>query len=553
MAHTKSLPTRAEVTGRKLVRRVLATAKQLVDEGLSEDQVKRGLTDLMERSFIRKVTFGCLLTSSDHYFLTSEGLDYLGASDEERSWHSLDAVGSLLIYNIVQVEAVNDLSTLDVADGWKLEGIQWYVGSELAMDAVAAYRHPDYDSPAYRVFLVLSPMDNQWELCARLEQLRESLQEQALAPAQTFYPADVCIVAADEWGAARSLVMADAVLSGGMLFGGISSSQLKAWYYSNEWRVSDGRRVFDGWRVSDGLSAITGSKPYDLASFAEIIDVCTNPLRPVANDRSLGGQYFDRIPDRKASIWARGTGKALFHVLRILCDQPVISVAHLTALAGEARRGRETRRRLEMLVELGLAEMEVSQAPRVSARLRISRRGHGGPRFSSSAAGRNLLWLTWRYRPSRLHTRSGQSLLQRQRWSFPHQDLVYEILSQCREGGWPVAPGWRAHAKLANGRVIEPDGVVWVRTPWGIRWCFLEVELSDTSEMSFKDRCEKYGSTDRLENHPLMMVLRNELAEVNFHKAVARFAPGLQVMTTILPRLRQDGVRGSGVWRIRRV
>ena len=544
MAKTKALPTRAELTGRKLVRRVLATAKQLADEELSQDQAKRGLKDLMEMNFVRRVTFGCLLPNADHYFLTPEGLDYLGASDEERSWHSLDAVGVLLIYYILQVEAVNDVATLDVADGWKLEGVQWYLGSELAMDAVAAYRHPDHNSPAYRVFLVLSPMDNQWELCARLEQLRESLQGQALDPALAFYPADVCIVAADEWGAARSLVMACTVL-----FNWISYYQIKAWYYSNEWRVSNGRRVLDGWRVSDGLSAINGSAPRNLASFAEILEVCTNPLRPVANDKSLGGQHFDRIPNRKASIWARGTGRALFHVLRILCDHSVISAAHLTALAGEARKGKETVARLEMLVELGLAEMEVSQVPRVSARLRVSRRGHGGARFSSTAAGRHLLWLTWRYRPSRLHTRSEHYLLQLRRWSFPHQDLVYEILSQCREGGWPVAPGWRAHARLANGQVIEPDGMVRARTEWGVRWCFLEVELSDTGEMSFKDRCEKYGSTDRLEFHPLMMVLRNERAEANFHKAVARFAPRLHVMTTTLRRLRQGGVRGTGVWR----
>ena len=279
MAKTKRLPRRANTIGKKLLGIVLATASQLRSgTDLSADQAKRGMQDLMERNFVRSVAFGCLLPKVSHFFMTPEGLDYFGASVEQRSWHSPAAIGNLLIYDLLKVETVNDIATLCVPDGWEIVGTQWQKPRQ-PMAAVAAYRHPDHDSLAYRVFCFTSPMDNQWELCARFQELPESLAEQALSPTDDFYPAELCIVDTDEWSAARALTVADA-----LLFGWISSGQIKAWYY-------DG----DGWRVSDGLSAITGSTPAELVPFADPVKATTNPLRPVASGRKLGGLYFDRI------------------------------------------------------------------------------------------------------------------------------------------------------------------------------------------------------------------------------------------------------------------
>ena len=486
MAKLKPLPKRAEIMGEKLGGMVLATTRQLRSgTDLSEDQAKRAMQDLREREFVSSVSFGCLLPKVDHFVLTPEGLKYFGVSEEQGSWHTVNAVGALLINDPLKVEAVNEIATLCVSDGWKLEGVQWLKGQKPApaMDAVAVYRHPDHDSPTYRVFCLPSLMNNQWELYAMLQQLPESLRAQALDPTWGGSPWELCIVEADEWGAARSLTMAET-----LLFGWISSGRIKAWYYDGE-----------GWRVSDGLSAITGSTPTALIPFANPVEGTTTSLRPVANERSIGGRYFDRI--FKDSIWATGRGRTLFHVLRVLCDYPVVSAPHLTALAGEARKGKETPARLAELVELGLAKMEISQV-RTSPRLMVSRRGQGAPRFGSTAAGRRYLWLAWRCRPKALYTRSEHNLLDEGRWSFRHQDAAYEVLSQFRESGWPVAPGWRAHARLANSQTIEPDGMVRARTRWDTSWCFLEVELSDTSVMAFKPRCKKYGAAERLVLQP---------------------------------------------------
>ena len=111
-----------------------------------------------------------------------------------------------------------------------------------------------------------------------------------------------------------------------------------------------------------------------------------------------------------------------------------------------------------------------------------------------------------------------------------------------------MGPGWRAHATLANGPRIEPDGMVLRNTPWGKLWCKLELELSDFSVKAFKPRCEKYGSEDCRDSHPLMMACRDDRAENNFHRAVAAYAPGLRVFTSTVRRLRVGGVFVKNAW-----
>ena len=112
-----------------------------------------------------------------------------------------------------------------------------------------------------------------------------------------------------------------------------------------------------------------------------------------------------------------------------------------------------------------------------------------------------------------------------------------------------MGPGWRAHATLANGLRIEPDGMVLRNTPWDKLWCKLELELSNFSVKAFKPRCEKYGSEDRRDSHPLMMACRDDRAENNFHRAVAAYAPGLRVFTSTVRRLREGGVFGKNAWK----
>ena len=238
----------------------------------------------------------------------------------------------------------------------------------------------------------------------------------------------------------------------------------------------------------------------------------------------------------------------MFRVLKLLGQYPVTSVSHLKALAGEGREGEKTEQHLKTLVETGHAELVGYNVTPVD-QFTIARRGWRGPRYALTHAGRSALWYAFGGKPEGWYTRSGLSAYHAGEWSARHQDGVYEILSQFREEGCAVGPGWRAHSTLATGGRIEPDGVVLVDTPWGRLWCNLELELSDIGVESFKERCEKYGSLHRRDANPLLMVCRNERAAENFQSAARRYSPDLRVATTTVHRIRDHGVLGEAVWR----
>ena len=563
MARDEKLPMRAQTMGDRLLDRVLSSTAQLrAGTGLSGDQAKRGMQDLVQMRMAGSVSYGCRLPQAGHHFLMEEGLDHFGASDEQRSWHSRDAIGNLVVYDLPKVESVHDIAPRFAADGWALSRIQFY--ERKAMAAIAEYRHPDRHLPAYQVFCIPSVIDNQWELCSRLGQLPGELSAQTLDPDQFFFSPGLALVAEDAWGACQALDMARGILSWW-----VDPAHITAWYH-------DG----DGWRVSDAKSVITGGAPAELSPLTE----SPEPLPAVASARRLGPRRFDRIIS--GCRWSGRDGRKQFALLTLLGQYPVISIGHLKALAGEGRRGEETERRLKVLVRLGLAEI-VAPGARATAKrlprgvpLMISERGQGAHHYALTRAGRLGFWYAHGGKRGALYSRCGLSAFhnykererervernalcrrcglsgrgkakerEKWKWSFRHQDGVYEVLAQFREMGCEVAPGWRAHARLANGMTIQPDGVVLLQTPWGRRWCYLEYELSDRSEKAFAPRCAKYGSGHRLESHPLIMVCHDGRAEANFWRAAREYAPEIWALSTTLARLREGGVLGPGVWR----
>ena len=133
------------------------------------------------------------------------------------------------------------------------------------------------------------------------------------------------------------------------------------------------------------------------------------------------------------------------------------------------------------------------------------------------------------------------------RWLYQHEDLVLEVLGQVSEAGCAYDAGWQARTTLADGKRIDPDAVVRVGTPWGRWWCYLEIELSDRTYMAVKPRCDKYGSANRRDGLPVLIVCRDGPAERNFHLAAASERPP-RMLTTTLSRLKEDGMFGPGVW-----
>ena len=134
------------------------------------------------------------------------------------------------------------------------------------------------------------------------------------------------------------------------------------------------------------------------------------------------------------------------------------------------------------------------------------------------------------------------------RWLYQHEDIIYEILGQLRDNGCAFGPGWQARTTLADEQRIDPDAVVRVGTPWGRWWCYLEVELSDRTYGAVRPRCDKYGSPNRRDNLPVLIVCRDDQAEGNFHLAAADSDRPPRMLTTTLSRLKEGGVFGPGVW-----
>ena len=539
MNERKPLPMRADLMGRKLLGMVLPRTSELrADTGLSPDQAKRGVRDLKKAALVDSAEVGCLLPGAHRAWLTDKGLDYFGASDEERSWHEHDGLGNLLIYDLPKVEAAHSIAPRYATGDWTLAKIHRY--ERLPMAAAAEYHRPGEYHPAYVPFCWASMMDTQSELYHRLAALPAAMMKQSLGPdGRSFEPARLAIMAADEWAATRALTMAVAVLGWWL-----PTSHIAAWFYSN-----------DGWHVSDGLSLQTGEPPMKIPPLLP----STQFLGPATSERKLGTQRFDRIIDR--SYWAGRGGRKLLELLTKLGEYPVGSIGHYKALVGEGPEGTETEVRLANVVERGLAEIvtrnyrvRVYRLPR-GVPATVSDRGQGAHRYALTRAGRTAFCCAHGGRPSDLARRTklgrmraeGKGVV-KDLWPYRHEDGVYEVLAQFCEAGYRVAPGWRARVTLADGKHIDPDGMVLVNTTWGKYWCYLEFELSDRSYSAIKPRCEKYASWDRRDDYPVLVVCHDDRAEENFHKSGSECTPRPKMLTTTLRRLRDARVTGTGVW-----
>ena len=540
-----SLSERTTQVGNAILRTVLPSASQLVNvSGLSGDQVKRGLRDLKREGLVEIHEMGCLLPAVPLVRFTESGLDHFKADAVERSWRGPDGLGNLVLYDFAKVEAVNAVAPLYATGDWVLWQIHWY--ERQPMIAAAEYRHRDHHTPAtpatpaYLVFCWASMMDTQRELSERLEALPEAMRAQAANPAETFRPAGLALLATNEWGAARALCMAETILDGWVLSGSIGG-----WYYGN------------GWHVSDDVSAWTGVPPNRIPPLRQPLEL----LCPSMSTRKLGNRKFENL--LADSLWVGRGGHKLFALLTLVGICPCGSVAHYQGLMGEKPGGKETQKRLKLLEKMGLVEVvtEHGRAKRPKRwpkdiPLTLSERGQGARRYALTLSGRVRFCYAHGGRPMDLFRRTKLGRLKTQlrdgtvedRWLYHHEDIVYEIFAQARAGDCRFAPGWQGRTTLADGRRIDPDGVLLVETPWGRLPCRLEVELHDRTYEAVKPRCDKYGSEHRRDNLPVLVACRDDQAEGHFHLAAFHSNRKPQMLTTTLKRLKEGGLFGANVW-----
>ena len=529
------LPTSADQLGRKLARMVLPSAGELRRAaGLSPDQAKEGMKELRQRGLVDSAELGALVPGVRRYWLSEEGLDHFEASAEQRSWHGPGAVGNLLQYDMPKVEAVNAVADgYARANGVPVSAVHWV--ARAPMCAMVESATPGGGS-AYVVVCWAPLMDTESELWYRLVSVPGAMRERSLEPNRQFLPAGLAVVAASEWGAARALTMACAVLGRW-----VPPSHITGWYHGDA-----------GWHMSDGRSVTEGTSPERVPRLLLRI----SELRPEASDRKLGKKYLDRLLGRV--LWAGGAGRKRLELLTLVGAYPVGAVGQYQALVGEAPGGKTTKDRMKTLKEKGLVGV-VTPAVRATGPkgvpVTLSQLGQGADRLALTQAGRALFCNFHGGKPGGLsgHMKMGHLRTRRRggrvedQWRYRHEDILYQTMAWFAEAGCPVAPGWQARTTLADGRGIDPDGKVLLHTPWGRSWCNLEVERSRISFSGLRPRCEKYGSEYRRDTHPALFICPDDRAESNLHRAAA-FDPRPRILTTTLRRLKARGVLGAGVW-----
>ena len=109
------------------------------------------------------------------------------------------------------------------------------------------------------------------------------------------------MVAASEWGAARALTMAQAVL-----YEWVPLKRITGWHHSG-----------DAWHMSDGWSLVDGTPPEGVPRFLPPVSA----LRPAASVRQLGRRRFDRLLGRV--LWSGGAGRKRLELLTLVGEYPV--------------------------------------------------------------------------------------------------------------------------------------------------------------------------------------------------------------------------------------
>ena len=541
------LPKSAVALGRKLVKRVLPSGGQLRRAtGLSRDQFQDGIRCLTNAGLVRSAEFGSLVRPVRRYWLSQEGLNHFGASEEEKTWHGDDAIGTLILYDMPKVEAVHAVADRYATGGRTISAVHFV--EEWPLCAVVEITVPGEGRPALLVICWASTMDTQSKLFHRLEAIPEAMLQRTLTPDDQCFPAAMAVVGHSEWSVARALTMASVVLRKW-----IPPSHITAWYHRD-----------DVWHMSDGRSATDGVPPGETPGLLPPIPL----LRPVPNTRGLGNKRIDRLIPRL--LWSGRSGQKSLELLTLVGDFPVGAVGQYRALSGEAPRGKQTEKRFRELIRLGLVEVCTTQARAKASKrfprdmpVTLSEIGQGADRYVLSQTGRTAYSrmhgghpydLPQRTDLGRLHTEvhdeHDKSIVLRveDRWPYQHEDIIYHVLAEFAEGGCPIAPGWQARTALARGRGIHPDGKVLIISPLGLRWHNIEVELSDTSYGALKPRCAKYNSSHRRDDDPVLFICPHDRAERNLHWATAELAPRPRIFTATLRRLKDWGVFGDGAW-----
>lgn len=132
-----------------------------------------------------------------------------------------------------------------------------------------------------------------------------------------------------------------------------------------------------------------------------------------------------------------------------------------------------------------------------------------------------------------------------------HEEGVMDVLGGFLEGGLPVAAGWRSWEYLGSGvGGIAPDGMVFLgQSPFGPTWAYLEYERSARGEARVGSKLNGYGSPNRQDDWPVLVVCWDEAAESVFHLVGRRLR--VPMLTTTIGRIAGHGpLNNDRCWQI---
>lgn len=551
--------------------------------GLDEARVMEAARFLERRGFLRSVSFGCLMPRTARYCLTPGYVDAGSWNDyapDIVSWHSDDAIGCLLRYDMPRVEAINQVAVRYVPGGWELEGVAWVDGD--AVQAVGLYgwkRSPHIKGLVY--FVWVSRWDTEQEVWERLTDLPDA----ASAIAEPSLPANVVLVGDDRWAVTGALPMAVERLKAS----GVAPSQIAAWTWAG------------GWQAASGASLLGGA--------ARPFKPTLAPVEPERfawprSRRSLGRMKLETVMD--GCPWTRRDCSTLYGFFTLVGEYPGGSTVHYAALRGKSEKDGTAWTSMGRLTELGLVtEAGIAGVVNLPASDRaqlLSERGQGRMRLrlslspqtegmladlaekiedlerklaeapagesteelaekiedletklgdlaklaglavgqaGKSANGAYCLMLTHGHLSYReIVRRSGLIRLpDRLGDRRIHDDVLVDLLGRLCLLGCEVAPTSRVITVSLDGERIESDAVVYCSSPAGTGHHRLELERSHLGPKAVRDRLERYAR--QFSQYPLLVVCATNRGAGHFDSIGQEL--GIPVVATSIPRLREKG------------
>ena len=244
-------------------------------------------------------------------------------------------------------------------------------------------------------------------------------------------------------------------------------------------------------------------------------------VAPIGRVRDDGVDGFGDWLDARGAVGAEG--KLRQRVMGVIEEWPGVRRSYISDFMGEPSSG---------LLGSGLQNASSrSLAERVGDGYYLSRTGYG---MASRRDNQSNGFAYGR------HGRLSESATSRKRIE-QHDWPLMRVMAKFSRGGCPVAAGWRGLDLLPGSR-LAPDGMVYLRGPWGAGWHYVEYEQRALGPARIGEKLAPYRNRSRSNNWPLLVICRNARHEETFRECI----DGLPVLTTHIKDVAEGGVLGAG-------